>query len=90
LEHVVDRAATLAQGSVIGPGDLPEELSGARELRELGISGSAGHAGLLPMEDLKRRYARHALNVCRGNKAEAARALGIDRKTLISLLEEPS
>ncbi len=76
LEHVVDRAATLTHGSVIGREDLPEELFGIRELSELGVSASAGHAGLLLLEELKRRYARYALSVCNGNKTEAARAAG--------------
>ncbi len=89
LEHVVDRAATLTRGSVIGREDLPEELCGVRELSELGVSRSAGSSGLLPLEELNRRYARHALSVCNGNKMQAARALRIDRRTLISLLAEP-
>jgi DNA-binding NtrC family response regulator len=38
--------------------------------------------GLLPLEEVKRRYAEAALRHVGGNKSEAARVLGIDRNTL--------
>ena len=38
--------------------------------------------GVLPLEDLKQRYARAVLERADGNKSEAARLLGIDRNTL--------
>ena len=37
---------------------------------------------MLPLEDLKQRYARAVLERADGNKSEAARLLGIDRNTL--------
>jgi DNA-binding NtrC family response regulator len=38
--------------------------------------------GLLPLEEVKRRYGEAVLRHVRGNKSEAARVLGIDRNTL--------
>jgi DNA-binding NtrC family response regulator len=92
LEYVANRAAALAAGSEIGPEDLPEDIRlGRVPGPPLPPELSAGsRETLVTLETMKRRYARHALAVCGGRKAEAARALGIDRKTLASLLRSDS
>ena len=41
------------------------------------------------LAEMSRRYAAHVLQHVGGNKSEAARLLGVDRKTLYKLLEAP-
>ena len=89
LEHVVNRAAALARGPVIELEDLPEEVRHPAHRPPGGLPVTGGREGLLTLEEVKRQYARHALAVNGNKKAETARALGIDRKTLNVLLEEP-
>lgn len=43
--------------------------------------GSSGEP-LLPMREVERRHILHVLQVTGGNRTEAARILGLDRKTL--------
>jgi transcriptional regulator with GAF, ATPase, and Fis domain len=87
LEHVIARAAALAVGPVIRPDDLPEDLRAGRLPAAIpGIAGPGGRDALVTLEDVKRRYARHVLEACGGRKAEAARLLDIDPKTLNALL----
>ncbi len=90
LEHAMSRAAAVSRSVVIGPEDLPEEVRDVKKLAALNLVTSDGKEGLLTLEDMKRRYARHALAVCGGNKTEAAKLLDIDRSTLNALLKEPS
>jgi DNA-binding NtrC family response regulator len=89
LEHAVNRAAALAAGPAIGPESLPGEI---RSGRSPGLPGASGRpavkADLTTLEEMKRRYARQALGLCGGNKAETARVLGVDPKTLRALLQD--
>ncbi len=39
------------------------------------------------MEEVERRYIQHVLRAVGGNKAQAARVLGFDRRTLYRKLE---
>jgi len=89
LENVFYRAATLSRGQVIHAEDLPPEFRGEGELVDMGVLTIGGREGVVTMDEMKRKYARYAVEVCNGNKTEAARTLGIDRKTLNSMLEEP-
>lgn len=43
---------------------------------------------VLPLREIQRRYARWAVAQSGGVKAHAARALGVDIKTLMKLLRE--
>lgn len=42
---------------------------------------------IVPLDKLERAYSRAVLAVCAGNKSRAAKALGIDRRSLYRMLE---
>ena len=73
LENVVERAATLARGSLITLADLGTEFSGVAGL-ELGLRPT--------LAELEDRYIRRVLEEAKGDKAAAARILGVSVRTL--------
>jgi DNA-binding NtrC family response regulator len=82
LENVVARALALNATGILTPGDFPKPIGDAQPRPQ-----AAGLAEDLPsLEELNRRYARQVLQQTNGNKSEAARLLGVDRKTLYRLL----
>jgi transcriptional regulator with GAF, ATPase, and Fis domain len=96
LENVLERAVVIADGPVITPGELPPDLQAAETV----TNGSGGNHGIrldLPggspldfrteVGRSEREYLVRALAAAGGNKAEAARALGIARSTLLSRLK---
>jgi transcriptional regulator with GAF, ATPase, and Fis domain len=101
LENVLERAVVVAEGSTIMPGDLSPELSRAlingdrAGSVEAGINGLekrlAGDGFRADREEFDRREREQlvrALAAAAGNKAEAARALGLARSTLLSRLKK--
>jgi transcriptional regulator with GAF, ATPase, and Fis domain len=98
LENVIERAVVVAEGPTIMADDLSPELSrpGANGASEEAIANGAGNVH--PAEGLRaerQEYDRRereqlvrALAAAAGNKAEAARALGMARSTLISRLKK--
>jgi DNA-binding NtrC family response regulator len=85
LENAVERGVVLARGDVITPEDLLlVEDAGAPD------AGSGGAAGRTLQESLEHATAervRAALAASKGQRSEAARALGIDRTTLYRLMK---
>ena len=82
LENVLARAFALNSTGILGPGDFPAPIGDAPT-----ISGGPVLAQDLPsLDELNRRYAVQMLQHAKGNKSEAARLLGVDRKTLYKLL----
>ena len=81
LENVVARALALNVTGVLGPEDFPVPIGDAPK-RLTGLAED-----LPSLDELSRRYAVHMLQHAGGNKSEAARLLGVDRKTLYKLLE---
>jgi two-component system response regulator HydG len=82
LENVVDRAVALTTGGVVDVDDLPKEM--------VAVAGSApGPAGVAPLslDEVVRRHVLQVLKSAGGNKAEAARLLGVPRRTLYRMLE---
>ncbi|MGR3660267.1 MAG: sigma-54-dependent transcriptional regulator [Paracoccaceae bacterium] len=55
-------------------GEFPEEFSGAGAI--------TGTEALESLELVEQRHIMHVLDVCGGNRAEAARRLGVSRKTI--------
>ena len=81
LENAIERGAVLARGDSIAPEDLLLEQSGA--------TSRAAMTGTL-QESIDKVVAARidaAIEAARGNRAEAARNLGIDRATLWRLMK---
>ncbi len=86
LENAVERASLLATGSGIGVEDLFPE---GAEARSAGIAAGAppGPIVLEPLEVVERRHIEAVLAAVGGNRTEAAKVLGLDRKTLYNRLQ---
>ncbi len=84
LEHAIESAVVLASGDRIERAQLPEGLAPPR-------AASAGSPDRFvsdprSLRDVERSYCRHVLELCGGNRSEAARRLGIGRNTLLRKL----
>ena len=86
LRNVIERAVALAQFDTITLDDLPETIRDFRDDR-LTISGSDPDE-LTTLEDVERRYILHVLKAVNNNKTQAAKILGLDRKTLYRKLAQ--
>ena len=81
LANVLERAQILAENSLITADDLPDTLFTAPAPAEGDESGHNLH-------DAQRRHVMAVLREEQGNKAQAARVLGISRRALYRLLEK--
>ena len=101
LQNVIERAVVLAEGEAITVADLPPDIQNARRTIASGEKGSSrspiddgrfgGEAPLEWNEDdpvIERRSLIEALHKCGGNKAKAARLLGLPRSTYFSKLKK--
>lgn len=66
LRNLIERSVIL--------GELPEQFEGRGE--------TTGSQAALRMEFVMQRHMMHVLDMCGGNRAEAARKLGVSRKTI--------
>jgi DNA-binding NtrC family response regulator len=85
LENCVERAVALASYDQIAVGDLPEKVR-AFQPNQLVLS-SEDPTTFVTLDELEQRYVLRVLEGMNGNKAGAARVLGIERKTLYRMLE---
>ena len=81
LENVIERALVLGAGTVITLKDLPDGLL------EQPMT-NASPAGGQRLADVEREHIDRTLRAVAGNKAAAARMLGLDRKTLYRKLTQ--
>ena len=80
LENVIERALVLGAGGRITLDDLPETLRGR--------PSHAGRSGGRRLADVEREHIVRTLHAVGGNKAAAARVLGLNRKTLYRKLTQ--
>jgi DNA-binding NtrC family response regulator len=85
LQNCIERALALAQFDHIGIDDLPERIRNFNSSRIALESGDP--LTIVPMDEIERRYINRVLEALGGNKASAARLLGMDRRTLYRKLE---
>src|SRR5262249_260554 len=82
LANAMERPVVLAQGPEIGSHDLPARIVAAQpECR------SAGTSYRESMDAYRRQVVTRALALSQGNRAAAARALGLHEKYLLRLLK---
>jgi len=94
LQNVIQRACALADSDKISLSDLPRDLQMAAETHD--STASLSPAARLPLkqekarwiEQLESAYVAELLECKGGNISEAARAAGVDRKTIHRLLNK--
>jgi len=74
LENLVQRIMAMTEGDIIDAPDLPPGMRSECFAEERGLDRS--------LEQVEAEYIRHVLERVEGNKSQAAKILGIDRKTL--------
>jgi len=79
LGNCLERAVALARFEEIQVEDLPEKIRSSRH--RLSLSGTE-LPELLTLEEIERRHVLRVLEACDGNRTDAAKMLGLDRKTL--------
>jgi DNA-binding NtrC family response regulator len=91
LIHVIERAAVMCSMEVIDTADLPSSIH-ARAAVERGGERDREATPAVPLRDalaaLEKQMIQSALDQANGNRAEAARILGIARPQLYTKLEE--
>ncbi len=73
LENVIQRLVVMCEGDSIDAPDLPELMR---------FSALRGNNLNRTLQEIETEHIRLVLMDCKGNKSQAARVLGIDRKTL--------
>jgi two-component system response regulator HydG len=80
LQNCMEAAVTLARSREIGVGDLSVRI---RRVASVDLPAAADDAtAILSLDEIERRHILRVLETVRGNRTLAARALGLDRKTL--------
>jgi DNA-binding NtrC family response regulator len=86
LRNVLERAVALTGFEKLVVDDLPERI---RDYRQTTLRiDTTNPAELQRLEAVERQYIHRVLESVQGNRTEAARILGVDRKTLYRRLKE--
>ena len=83
LRNIVETMVTLARGETLDVDLLPAEIRDATRQ-----GGAAGSSELPTLEDAERQLIARTLEVCKGNRQEAAVKLGIGERTLYRKIKE--
>ena len=83
LENAVERAVVLLVGDYVSERELPPTLIAAEDPTRTATRPDFAH---MTLEEIERLAVQDTLEQVGGNKSEAARRLGINRKTLLAKL----
>ena len=81
----MERAVALTRYDQVTVEDLPEKVRNYQSSHV--VVASDDPSELLPMQEVERRYIQRVLKSVGGNKTQAAKVLGFDRRTLYRKLE---
>ncbi|MBA3541429.1 MAG: sigma-54-dependent Fis family transcriptional regulator [Deltaproteobacteria bacterium] len=81
LGNCLERAVALTHFEEIQVEDLPDKIRNQQTRRTAALSGPDA-TELLTLEEVERRHVVRVLEACNGNRTDAAKILGLDRKTL--------
>lgn len=82
LENVIERAVILSRGELLQPEDLPGHVKGDDYQDTIGVTPGR------PLSELEKEAIISTLEMTGGNRTEAAKLLGISRRTLQYKLKE--
>jgi two-component system, NtrC family, response regulator AtoC len=80
LQNCVERAVALARFDQVAVEDLPEKIRAYQKSHV--VVATDDPTDLVPLEEVEKRYILRVLEAHGGNRTEAAKTLGLDRKTL--------
>ncbi|MHC4816553.1 MAG: sigma-54-dependent transcriptional regulator [Planctomycetota bacterium] len=86
LIHVVEQSIVLAEGDTITAENLPPQILSGPSRRPV----QAAPEDLPPLQEVQRRHVAAVMEHVGGNRAEAARVLGISERNLYRLLKKAS
>lgn len=86
LRNAMERAVALTRFEELAVEDLPERIRDYQG-SQMVLGGDAPEE-LLPLEEVERQYVQYVLKAVGGNKAVAARILGLSRRTLYRKVEQ--
>jgi two-component system response regulator HydG len=85
LENCIERTVALARGTTVTAADLPLKI---RKFSAQRVVVDTDDPSEMPtLDELERRYVTRVLAALGGNKSQAAKVLGLDRRTLYRRLE---
>ena len=87
LENAVERAVVLMPGDYVTERELPLSIDQSFESHDNATSKIVQSEDILPLNAVEREAILAALEITKGNKTEAAKKLGITRKTLLAKLQ---
>ncbi|MCA9190105.1 MAG: sigma-54-dependent Fis family transcriptional regulator [Planctomycetales bacterium] len=80
LRNAMERAVALTRYDKVTVLDLPERIQNFSASTV--FIGGLDPSELVSLDEIERRYINHVLEACAGNQTQAARILGLDRKTI--------
>ncbi|MEC7525308.1 MAG: sigma-54 dependent transcriptional regulator [Myxococcota bacterium] len=86
LVNCVERAVAMARYEAITAEDLPPRIRDYEPRRDVLVAADDPEE-LVPLEEVERRYILRVLDAVGGRRGQAAKILGLDRKTLYRKLE---
>ena len=84
LQNVIERAVALTRYAQLTAEDLPEKVMHPSASQS---AADTDESVLLPMDDIERQHILRVLRAVGGHRTQAAKILGLDRKTLYRKLE---
>ncbi len=88
LRTAIEHAVVLCKSEIIGVRDLPASLKTPASQGSVTENREVISAGKLTLKEAERQLLMHALEESNGNRTDAARKLGISRRTLHRKLHE--